>query len=120
MAAAPRNPDVSTADAARQYEELMSVKVEALLRICAASGYCRLVLSAWGCGAFRNPPGSVARIFRETLGKSWLCSYFEHIVFAVWDRPNYGETNCEVFKQAFADWNQSKPASHSDAVQQTI
>ncbi|CAE8666012.1 unnamed protein product [Polarella glacialis] len=99
-AAAPMCPDVSTEEGARAYEELMARKVEGLLKACAASGYRRLVLSAWGCGAFRNPPEVVARLFREALSRPPLDKAFQHVVFAILDRWG-SEQNKLVFEREF-------------------
>jgi uncharacterized protein (TIGR02452 family) len=58
-------------------------------------GLRRLVLGAWGCGVFRNPPGMVAAAFAEHLGpEGTFRSRFEHVIFAVLDRapgaPTFG------------------------------
>lgn len=104
-AAAPRFPDTSSEASAREYEALMSAKIDCLLRVCAAAGYQRLVLSAWGCGAFRNPPDVVARLFRAAFGRAPLAAAFEHVVFAVHDRGwrRRPERNRPEFERAFAD-----------------
>uniref|UniRef100_A0A7S4UG93 Microbial-type PARG catalytic domain-containing protein n=1 Tax=Alexandrium monilatum TaxID=311494 RepID=A0A7S4UG93_9DINO len=96
-AAAPCHPDLSTDAARHEYAELMQAKVDSLLSVIEHLGYTELVLSAWGCGAFRNPPKEVARIFREALhGK--FAGAFRRIVFAVYDRPDWRETNYSIFK----------------------
>lgn len=102
-AAAPIGPDVSTEIAAREYEELMTRKIEGLLKACASSGHRCLVLSAWGCGAFRNPPEVVARLFREALSKGPLRGVFQHVVFAILDRWGT-EHNKTVFEEEFQQW----------------
>jgi len=100
-AAAPRSPDVSSPHALRSYVERMRAKVEALLAVLEHCGYEELVLSAWGCGAFRNPPEHVARIFRQALCDRFAHS-FRRVVFAVYDRPDWpGEGNCGVFRREF-------------------
>lgn len=63
-------------------------KLRALLRIAAHHGSAELVLSAFGCGAFRNPPQHVARLFRETLAEPELAGAFRRVVFAILDDPN--------------------------------
>ncbi|KAK5101963.1 hypothetical protein LTS08_004422 [Lithohypha guttulata] len=47
-------------------------KIRAVMRIAKSKGAKRLVLSAWGCGAFKNPVGETARIWKKVLlgGKS--------------------------------------------------
>jgi len=101
-AAAPCRPDVSTADAKAAYVALMRAKVGALLSAVEHAGYSDVVLSAWGCGAFRNPPEEVARIFRDALGSQFKLS-FRRIVFAIFDRPDWRESNCTVFQEALSD-----------------
>tara|TARA_R110002003_G_scaffold109_5_gene9152 strand:- start:12917 stop:14353 length:1437 start_codon:yes stop_codon:yes gene_type:complete len=46
---------------------LVEKKMRAVLRIAAARGVKKLVLGAWGCGAYGNPVGDVARGWRGVL-----------------------------------------------------
>lgn len=100
-AAAPCHPDLSTEAAKEQYVESMRAKVDALLSVAEHLGYVDMVLSAWGCGAFRNPPKEVARIFREALNGKFSTA-FRRIVFAIYDRPDWRETNYSIFKGELA------------------
>merc|ERR1712166_401465 len=62
-------------------------KIIALLGAAHANGATKLVLSALGCGAFKNPPEHVAALFKEALlGRFSGC--FEHVVFAIFDDHN--------------------------------
>lgn len=62
-----------------------------------------LVLGAFGCGAFRNPPALVADAFRELLRRDpLLAAAFKEIVFAVYCPPQ-DDTNYRVFRDAFAE-----------------
>lgn len=97
-AAAPCNPDVSNDEALASYKAAMRRRVDALLSVAEHLNYSVLVLGAWGCGAFRNPPQQVARIFYEALADRFASS-FQHVVFAVYDRPDWEESNCSIFKQ---------------------
>ena len=45
-------------------------KIQAIFRIAALNGHTSLVLSAFGCGAYRNPAHHVARLFREVLAEA--------------------------------------------------
>jgi uncharacterized protein (TIGR02452 family) len=54
-----------------------------VLHVAAAHGHRRLVLGAWGCGVFGNDPAVVAQAFRTALREN---RYFDHVVFAVFDR----------------------------------
>ena len=47
-----------------------------------------LVLGAFGCGAFANPPEDVAQLFKEVLEEPEYCDKFEKIIFAVLDDGN--------------------------------
>lgn len=62
-----------------------------ILRIAAAHGTDTLILGAFGCGAFRNPPEVVARAYRELLGE--FDGYLRRVEFAVYcaarDSRNY-------------------------------
>ena len=56
----------------RQYEcdsqrETMRAKVSLILDAAARSGCEHLVLSAFGCGAYQNPPEEVAQLFFEEI-----------------------------------------------------
>lgn len=47
-----------------------------------------IVLGAFGCGAFANPPEDVATLFKEVLNEPEYKDKFEKIVFAVLDDGN--------------------------------
>jgi uncharacterized protein (TIGR02452 family) len=48
-------------------KEMAEKKMRALLRIAAAKGAKKLVLGAWGCGAYGNPVGDIARTWKKVL-----------------------------------------------------
>lgn len=62
-----------------------------ILRIAATHGTDTLILGAFGCGAFRNPPEVVARAYRELLDQ--FDGYLRRVEFAVYctarDSRNY-------------------------------
>lgn len=80
-AAAPnlRNHPQRVADVA----ELLRRRALRVLEVAAAHGHRSLVLGAWGCGAFRNDPATVARALSEALT---VMNRFDHVVFAIRDR----------------------------------
>ncbi|KAK0610687.1 hypothetical protein B0T17DRAFT_475815, partial [Bombardia bombarda] len=47
--------------------EMVRRKMVAVMRILKAKGVDRVVLGAWGCGAYGNPVGEVARAWRRVL-----------------------------------------------------
>ncbi|KAK8189389.1 uncharacterized protein BKA78DRAFT_253274 [Phyllosticta capitalensis] len=74
--------------------ELVISKMRAVLRIARAKGVGRLVLGAWGCGAYGNPVGEIARAWQTALrggggkkrtGASESWGSLEEVVFAVKD-----------------------------------
>lgn len=75
-------------------------------------GHDAIVLSAFGCGAFRNPPGTMAKLFYEIItnefagGKVGLPKTYRHIGFAIFDDESVwkrkgGEGNVTPFKRLF-------------------
>ncbi|OTA88874.1 hypothetical protein M434DRAFT_374335 [Hypoxylon sp. CO27-5] len=47
--------------------ELSVRKMRAVLRVFAAKSVKRIVLGAWGCGAYGNPVGEIARAWKKVL-----------------------------------------------------
>ena len=72
-------------------------RLERVFRVAAANGAEVLILGAFGCGAFCNPPAVVARAFKKIQEK--FASYFETIEYAVFcgghETQNY-DAFCEV------------------------
>ena len=78
-----------------EWLDTVRLRVKAVLNAAAMSGHTNLVLGAWGCGAFGNPPTHVARIFKEEL-ESYQ-GVFAAVVFAIIDPVNDG--NLRPFKE---------------------
>lgn len=71
-------------------------KMRTIFRIGFLHGHDALVLGALGCGAFRNPPRHVARLFHEILEEPEFKNIYRKIVFAILDDHNaYKEHNPE-------------------------
>jgi len=66
-----------------QQKELYYHKVRVLLRVAHNTGHTHLVLSALGCGAFKNPPAEASKIFAAVLEEPEFKGKFKHIVFAI-------------------------------------
>jgi uncharacterized protein (TIGR02452 family) len=80
-------------------------------------GHDSIVLSALGCGAYKNPPKHIAQIFRKVLQDTAFKNKFKHVVFAIFDDHNARkshnpEGNVQPFVDVFQDW-MAKGASHS-------
>lgn len=71
-------------------------RIRVLFRVAAMEGRKNLVLSALGCGSFRNPARPVACLFKDVLKEEEFHGRFEGIWFAVIDRK--GSENYKVFK----------------------
>ncbi|WP_040812605.1 TIGR02452 family protein [Nocardia concava] len=77
---------------------VLATRAERILE--TAAGYRRLVLGAWGCGAYGNDPGVVAGIFRALLADGGrFDGHFDEITFAILDRTP-GETTLSAFRKA--------------------
>lgn len=63
-------------------------KIRTILRIGLRHGHDSLVLGALGCGAFRNPPRHVARLFHEVLDEAEFAKKYRRIVFAILEDHN--------------------------------
>jgi uncharacterized protein (TIGR02452 family) len=98
IAAIARPPlNASGTDFARRNDkEYTREQIKTMLRVAAWEGKGYLVLSAFGCGAFRNPPHTVARLFREVLQDVEFVGRFQAIYFAIMDRRD--SQNYEIFK----------------------
>ena len=64
-------------------------KIENIFTIAYHHGHDSIVLSAFGCGAFRNPPIHIAKIFQSVIEQ--YAGFFETIVFAIIDDHNAGQ-----------------------------
>ena len=111
--AAPYVPDLP-AITPDELRAVVRTRIRVLLHLAARNGYTRLVLGAWGCGAFRNDPHMMAEAFRDELhgfraglngdpteGPT-LDEIFCQVRFAI---PGTG-TNYQVFSETMGDWKQ--------------
>ena len=76
-----------------QYQAMFYTRIETLLKCAAYFGYRKLILGAWGCGAFYNDAATVARLFDQALKSLDYNGYhtddlFTNIDFAVLDRTH--------------------------------
>lgn len=67
-------------------------KIRTILNIGLLHGHDSLVLSAFGCGAFRNPPAHMARLFHEVINQEYP-DQFAKICFAVLEDHNSVRTD---------------------------
>ena len=72
-------------------------KVNMIYQLGVIGNHDCLILGALGCGAFRNPPQEIAKIFCSVT--SQFVQKFKKIVFAV--KCSDDNENCDVFKRTF-------------------
>ncbi|WP_320128410.1 TIGR02452 family protein [uncultured Sphaerochaeta sp.] len=68
--------------------ELTKTKIRTIFKGAMANHQETLVLSAFGCGAFCNPPEHMAALFHEVLREKTFLHAFKSIVFAIKDDHN--------------------------------
>ena len=96
--------------APRRYEA-MEVKIRTILSAAHRAGCEALVLTAFGCGAFSNPPADMAEIFRNLIAQQFRRA-FRHISFSMredrkhsWYSPH---GNLKPFVEAFQALDQEE------------
>lgn len=89
-----------------QYK-VMFKRAERILDSAIVNNARRLVLGAFGCGAFHNDPKIVAKAFYNALMEEERFREFKEVVFAVYHR----EDETENFGE-FAKLFPVKPISH--------
>ncbi len=87
-----------------EYYDMLKGRIAGMLRAAAYKGYRRLVLGAFGCGAFRNDARIVARAFYEVFRDFRFCDLtmdqlFLSVDFAVLCRSD--TYNYDVFSSYF-------------------
>lgn len=73
--------------------------IRTILRIAYNNGQRRLVLGAFGCGAFANPPGHMAQLFKQVFEEPEFQGLFREIHFAIIEDHNSHGRNVNAFKE---------------------
>ena len=84
---------------AEELRRLIEKRVRRIFEVAAYEKNEVLILGAFGCGAFRNPPEMVAEVFRKVTAE--YRQRFEVIEFAVYC-SSYETANYDAFAAAFA------------------
>jgi uncharacterized protein (TIGR02452 family) len=90
----------------RKETEITLDKMRTILRIGMANFHDSLVLSAFGCGAFANPPAHIAKLFHQVIEEDEFKDAFRLIDFAILDGYRTGlkhnpEGNLLPFQREF-------------------
>jgi len=94
------NPGGGSSSANISYIELLCLlqkRIQKIFEVAIASGAEVLILGAFGCGAFRNPPELVATVFSEFTER--YRNWFDVIEYAVYHKE-HERGNYEAFKDA--------------------
>lgn len=89
----------------KAYEALLYNRIKGMLTVAAEYGYRRIVLGAWGCGAFGNDAELMAKIFHVVI-KNFSYNHvaaesiFSSLYFAVMDNSS-SQYNFNAFKKYF-------------------
>lgn len=88
-------------------KELFKSRIKNIFEAAIDNGVEVIILGAFGCGAFKNPPEIVAKAFHEVIDENDYACFFKKIVFAI--KSNYSNNyNCEIFyREFFADYMQT-------------
>lgn len=94
------NPDKRRPISMDKLKKVFTARVNNILEVAAANNVDVIVLGAFGCGAFNNPPDLVAEVFRHLLVTKGQGRFFKRVIFAI-KRNNEQNTNLIAFKKAF-------------------
>lgn len=83
----------------------MQKRIRSILRTAAIKGKRKLILGAWGCGAFCNPPKEVASLFLRVLKGREMKGWFDEVCFAIIDNFIKKESNYKIFKSIIENEN---------------
>lgn len=76
----------------RVLEELMQKRIRNILEAAIENEVDVLILGAFGCGAFLNPPEVVAKAFRMVLAEQRYQTAFHRVIFAI--KPSTAQGPC--------------------------
>jgi hypothetical protein len=79
--------------------EELTERLRLILRVAAMKGHDAVVLGAMGCGAWRNPPRSVARVFARVLPE--FDGVFKEICIAILTTDRSTGSVLRVFQDVF-------------------
>jgi ribA/ribD-fused uncharacterized protein len=106
---------------AENFIEKTKRKMRIILYLALEHFHDSVVLSAMGCGAYKNPPGHIAQLFREVINEPKFRNKFKHISFAIFNDHNANKAhnplgNVYPFAEVFKDMSaKNKTKSQTNA-----
>lgn len=106
--AAVKNPRVENGKLVPWVVDTIKSKIRQILDISLEHGHDSLILSAFGCGAYKTPPTEMARLFKEVLNDKKYKGAFKVIHFAIINLKSTNgahnpQGNFKPFKDEFSD-----------------
>ena len=80
-----------------EYRTLMYNRLKKIIQVAKKENVEALILGAYGCGAFHNPPEIIASIFKDLLNEY----HFNTVEFAVYCNNDEKFNNYNIFKNIF-------------------
>ena len=91
------DPDKKKPVSMEKLETVFQGRIRNILEVAAVNDVDVLILGAFGCGAFNNPPELVASVFRHLLIDRGYGRFFRKTVFAI-KKNDTQNTNLLAFK----------------------
>ena len=79
------------------YFSLMQARIDRILDVAESEGVEVLILGAFGCGVYNNPPEIVGELFKRSLARH----HFDLVEFAVYEPPHHPNGNYQIFTEVF-------------------
>lgn len=103
---AMKYPELIGGEMAQWAKDVTRNKIHQILSIPSKHGHDALVLGAFGCGAYGNPPSQMAALFKEMLERDEYKYLYDKIVFAILEdnnshRSHNPEGNLKPFLETF-------------------
>ena len=77
-----------------EYRTLMYNRLKKIIQVAKKENVEVLILGAYGCGAFHNPPEIIAALFKDLLNEY----HFDTVEFAVYCNKDDKFSNYNIFK----------------------
>lgn len=102
-----KNPTTENGKIIPSAESIIKCKIRQILDIAIENGNDSLVLSAFGCGAYKTPPEQMAMFFADVLASEDYQGVFKVIHFAIIDDPSKNREhnpngNLKPFQEIFS------------------